>query len=205
MEAFFSFVQTKMLFVWKLVLNECVCRRPPSNSLLMLWRKLRLLISVGYLSFSLPISATCLSNFMSMRSNCWPWLVFHPHDWLYLQVPPLGKGSLYIRPLLIGTGPVLGLAPAPEYTFLIYASPVRNYFKVGTCSVELISLLIKNTWFIYILLVFFKQEGSAPLNLYVENEFVRASRGGTGGVKTISNYAPVCVYYIFFFFVKTNE
>ncbi|XP_008444507.1 branched-chain amino acid aminotransferase 1, mitochondrial isoform X1 [Cucumis melo] len=78
-------------------------------------------------------------------------------------VPPLGKGSLYIRPLLIGTGPVLGLAPAPEYTFLIYASPVRNYFK----------------------------EGSAPLNLYVENEFVRASRGGTGGVKTISNYAPV--------------
>ncbi|XP_022132131.1 branched-chain amino acid aminotransferase 1, mitochondrial-like isoform X2 [Momordica charantia] len=78
-------------------------------------------------------------------------------------VPPPGKGSLYIRPLLIGSGPVLGLAPAPEFTFLVYASPVRNYFK----------------------------EGSAPLNLYVENEFDRASRGGTGGVKTISNYAPV--------------
>ena len=45
-------------------------------------------------------------------------------------VPPPGKGSLYLRPLLIGTGPVLGLSPAPEYTFLIYASPVRNYFKV---------------------------------------------------------------------------
>ena len=47
------------------------------------------------------------------------------------QVPPPGKGSLYLRPLLLGSGPVLGLAPAPEYTFLIYASPVRNYFKVS--------------------------------------------------------------------------
>ncbi|XP_050216084.1 branched-chain-amino-acid aminotransferase 2, chloroplastic-like [Mercurialis annua] len=78
-------------------------------------------------------------------------------------VPPTGKGTLYIRPLLIGSGPVLGLAPAPEYTFLVYASPVGNYFK----------------------------EGSAPLNLYIEEEFDRASRGGAGGVKSITNYAPV--------------
>lgn len=46
------------------------------------------------------------------------------------QVPPPGKGSLYIRPLLIGSGPVLGVGPAPEYMFLTYASPVGNYFKV---------------------------------------------------------------------------
>lgn len=78
-------------------------------------------------------------------------------------VPPPGKGSLYIRPVLIGSGPILGLGPAPEYTFLIYASPVRNYFK----------------------------EGTAPLNLYIEEEFVRASPGGAGGVKSITNYAPV--------------
>jgi branched-chain amino acid aminotransferase len=45
-------------------------------------------------------------------------------------VPPAGKGSLYIRPLLMGSGAVLGLAPSPEYTFLIYVSPVGNYFKV---------------------------------------------------------------------------
>ncbi|CAN0864974.1 Branched-chain amino acid aminotransferase 2, chloroplastic [Linum grandiflorum] len=45
-------------------------------------------------------------------------------------VPPPGKGALYIRPLLMGSGAVLGLAPAPEYTFLIYVSPVGNYFKV---------------------------------------------------------------------------
>lgn len=51
-------------------------------------------------------------------------------------MPPFGKGSLYIRPLLMGSGAVLGLAPAPEYTFLIYVSPVGNYFKV------LLSLLV---------------------------------------------------------------
>lgn len=48
-----------------------------------------------------------------------------------VKVPPPGRGSLYIRPLLIGSGPILGLGPAPEYTFLIYASPVGNYFKVS--------------------------------------------------------------------------
>ncbi|KAJ0026294.1 hypothetical protein Pint_08589 [Pistacia integerrima] len=72
-------------------------------------------------------------------------------------VPPPGKGALYIRPLLVGSGPILGLAPAPEYMFLVYASP----------------------------------EGSAPLNLCIEEDFVRATPGGAGGVKAIGNYAPV--------------
>ncbi|KAL7174257.1 hypothetical protein ACSBR2_033501 [Camellia fascicularis] len=44
-------------------------------------------------------------------------------------ITPPRKGSLYIRPLLIGSGPILGLAPAPEYTFLVYSSLVGNYFK----------------------------------------------------------------------------
>ncbi|KAL2505616.1 Branched-chain-amino-acid aminotransferase 2 [Abeliophyllum distichum] len=78
-------------------------------------------------------------------------------------IPPPGKGSLYVRPLLIGSGPILGLAPASEYTFLVFASPVGNYFKDGT----------------------------APLNLYVEDEFHRSTRGGAGDVKSITNYAPV--------------
>ncbi|KAL3813713.1 hypothetical protein ACJIZ3_014981 [Penstemon smallii] len=78
-------------------------------------------------------------------------------------IPPPGKGSLYIRPLLLGSGAVLGLAPAPEYTFLIYVTPVGNYFK----------------------------EGLAPINLIVETEMHRATPGGTGGVKTIGNYAAV--------------
>ncbi|GKU94946.1 hypothetical protein SLEP1_g8367 [Rubroshorea leprosula] len=69
-------------------------------------------------------------------------------------VPPPGKGTLYLRPLLMGSGAVLGLAPAPEYTFLIYVSPVGNYFK----------------------------EGVAAINLIVEHELHRATPGGTGGV-----------------------
>ncbi|XP_008785715.1 branched-chain-amino-acid aminotransferase 2, chloroplastic-like isoform X2 [Phoenix dactylifera] len=78
-------------------------------------------------------------------------------------VPPQGKGSLYLRPLLMGSGPVLGLAPAPEYMFLVYASPVGTYFK----------------------------EGLAPINLIIDDEIHRATPGGTGGVKTITNYGPV--------------
>eukprot|EP00897_Mesotaenium_endlicherianum_P002412 jgi/Mesen1/2199/ME000152S01282 len=82
----------------------------------------------------------------------------------YSPIPPHGKGSLYIRPLLIGTGPILGLAPAPEYTFLIYVSPVGNYFKGGTLT---------------------------PISLKVEEHFHRATPGGTGAAKTIGNYSPV--------------
>lgn len=78
-------------------------------------------------------------------------------------VPPVGKGSLYVRPLLIGTGPVLGLSKSPEYTFLIYAAPVGDYFK----------------------------EGPSPIHLKVESLYSRAVHGGTGGIKTICNYAPV--------------
>uniref|UniRef100_A0A7N0VN17 Branched-chain-amino-acid aminotransferase n=2 Tax=Kalanchoe fedtschenkoi TaxID=63787 RepID=A0A7N0VN17_KALFE len=78
-------------------------------------------------------------------------------------IPPTGKGSLYIRPLLIGSGAILGLAPAPEYTFLIYVSPVGNYFK----------------------------EGLSPINLLIATDVHRATPGGTGGIKTIGNYASV--------------
>ncbi|VYS48645.1 unnamed protein product [Arabidopsis thaliana] len=77
-------------------------------------------------------------------------------------VPPPGKGALYIRPLLIGTGAVLGVASAPEYTFLIYTSPVGNYHKA-----------------------------SSGLNLKVDHNHRRAHFGGTGGVKSCTNYSPV--------------
>lgn len=77
-------------------------------------------------------------------------------------VPPFGKGSLYVRPLLMGSGGSLGLGPAPEYTFLVYASPVGSYHK-----------RLKS------------------LNLVVEEKHHRASHGGTGGIKTVANYSPV--------------
>ena len=76
-------------------------------------------------------------------------------------VPPRGKGSLYIRPVIWGTGPVLGVAPAPSYTFFIYVSPVGPYFKSGVKC----------------------------LNLRITNQFHRAAPKGTGGHKVIGNYA----------------
>ena len=46
-------------------------------------------------------------------------------------VPPRGRGALYLRPLLMGTGPILGLGPAPAYTLVVFAAAVGCYFKVG--------------------------------------------------------------------------
>ncbi|EOY15628.1 Branched-chain amino acid aminotransferase 5 / branched-chain amino acid transaminase 5 (BCAT5), putative isoform 2 [Theobroma cacao] len=76
-------------------------------------------------------------------------------------VPPPDKGFLHIRPLLLGNGPVLSLTTAPEFTFLIYVTPVGNYFEGGL----------------------------KPINLVVENETHRAAPGGVGSIKAIGNYA----------------
>lgn len=47
-------------------------------------------------------------------------------------VPPYDSGaSLYIRPLLIGTGPQVGVKPASEYMFVLFVTPVGPYFKGG--------------------------------------------------------------------------
>ena len=47
-------------------------------------------------------------------------------------VPPYESGaSLYIRPLLIGVGPQMGVAPAKEYIFVVFVAPVGPYFKAG--------------------------------------------------------------------------
>ncbi|RLM74879.1 branched-chain-amino-acid aminotransferase 5, chloroplastic-like [Panicum miliaceum] len=78
-------------------------------------------------------------------------------------VPPTGKGSLYIRPQLIGSGAILGVAPAPQYTFILFVCPVGHYFK----------------------------DGLSPISLLTEEEYHRAAPGGTGDIKTIGNYASV--------------
>ena len=52
-------------------------------------------------------------------------------------IPPYGKGSLYIRPCLWGTGPILGVQPAPSYTLCIYVSPVGPYFKGAVTPIKL--------------------------------------------------------------------
>ncbi len=47
-------------------------------------------------------------------------------------VPPYGSGgALYLRPLLFGSGPRIGLSPAAEYTLLIMVMPVGDYYKAS--------------------------------------------------------------------------
>ncbi len=78
-------------------------------------------------------------------------------------VPPIGLGSLYIRPCLWGTGAILGMAPAPEYSFVVYTSPVGNYFKAGAIE---------------------------PVKFQVCEDFHRSAPKGIGSAKFAGNYAP---------------
>jgi len=77
-------------------------------------------------------------------------------------IPPHGTGaSLYIRPLLIGSGPQVGVKPAEEYLFMVFVTPVGPYFK----------------------------EGFRPMNMMVCRDFDRAAPLGTGHIKVGGNYA----------------
>jgi branched-chain amino acid aminotransferase len=81
-------------------------------------------------------------------------------------VPPYESGaSLYIRPLLIGTGPQIGVKPASEYLFIVFAMPVGPYFK----------------------------EGFKPTDLVIYREYDRAAPLGTGKIKIGGNYAASLV------------
>ncbi len=78
-------------------------------------------------------------------------------------VPPYDSGgALYIRPIMIGNGQILGVAPAEEYKFIIYAVPVGPYFP----------------------------EGFKAINLEISKKYTRAAPGGSGFAKTCCNYAP---------------
>ena len=47
-------------------------------------------------------------------------------------VPPYGSGAtLYVRPVSVGTNPVIGVKPADEYQFRVFTTPVGPYFKGG--------------------------------------------------------------------------
>ena len=76
-------------------------------------------------------------------------------------VPPYGSGAtLYLRPFMFGSGPVIGVAPAPTYQFRIFATPVGPYFKGG----------------------------AKPLTIRI-SDFDRAAPNGTGHIKAGLNYA----------------
>ena len=77
-------------------------------------------------------------------------------------IPPYGTGgSLYIRPLLIGSGPKIGVEPSAEYSFIVLVNPVGAYYKGGL----------------------------NPVNAMVVNGYDRAAPNGVGHVKVAGNYA----------------
>ena len=76
-------------------------------------------------------------------------------------VPPYGSGAtLYIRPYMFGSNPVIGVKPADEYQFRIFVTPVGPYFKGG----------------------------AKPITIRV-SDFDRAAPHGTGHIKAGLNYA----------------
>jgi len=78
-------------------------------------------------------------------------------------VPPYGSGgALYLRPLLFGSGPRIGLQPADEYTFILMCLPVGDYYKGGLAS---------------------------PVDGLLITDFDRAAPQGVGSVKVAGNYA----------------
>lgn len=76
-------------------------------------------------------------------------------------VPTAKESSLYLRPTLIGTEPFLGVRPSQTYRFFVIASPVSSYYK----------------------------EGMGPVRIWVEENYVRAAKGGLGTTKAAANYA----------------
>ncbi len=77
-------------------------------------------------------------------------------------IPPYGTGaSLYIRPLLIGTGAQVGVKPAKEYMLIMFVTPVGPYYK----------------------------EGFKPISVMVDRHHDRSAPLGTGNIKVGGNYA----------------
>lgn len=77
-------------------------------------------------------------------------------------IPPYGSGAtLYIRPLLYGSGAEVGVKPSAEYVFIVFVTPVGPYFKGG----------IK------------------PVNMLICRDYDRAAPKGTGVFKVGGNYA----------------
>lgn len=75
-------------------------------------------------------------------------------------IPTKPGTSLYIRPFVIATDPFLGVRPSDTYMFIIILSPVGAYYP----------------------------EGLNPVKIWIEDEYVRAVKGGVGEAKTGANY-----------------
>lgn len=115
-----------------------------------------------------------LENAHRLQTTCKRLVMQAPTDEIFMQalervlkdnvdyIPPYNSGgSLYIRPLMIGSNPQIGVAPCYEYTFIILVTPVGAYYKGGLKGVRGM----------------------------VVTDFDRAAPRGTGSVKAAGNYA----------------
>ncbi len=76
-------------------------------------------------------------------------------------IPSSDGAALYIRPFIIADEEALGVHPAIVYKFMIILSPVASYYSGGF----------------------------APIDIMVEEDYIRSAPGGTGAIKAIGNYA----------------
>ncbi|MFU0833223.1 MAG: Branched-chain-amino-acid aminotransferase [Oscillospiraceae bacterium] len=100
-------------------------------------------------------------------------------DW----VPHEPETSLYIRPFVVTTDCQIGLHPSHKFQFVIITFPVAAYYPEGLklCSATGSGRTLK--------VAAYYPEGLKPVDIMVEEEFVRAVRGGTGFAKCGGNYA----------------
>ena len=58
------------------------------------------------------------------------------------MVPPYGSGAtLYLRPYMYASSPVIGVKPAEEYQFRLFATPVGPYFHEGAKQLQSVSVI----------------------------------------------------------------
>jgi branched-chain amino acid aminotransferase len=112
-------------------------------------------------------------NFLRLKKSCQKLCIPEVNEDLILQglielirleqdwVPSDEGTSLYIRPFIIASETFLGVRPAHEYKLYIILSPVAAYYA----------------------------EGLKPVSIMVEQNYVRAVKGGLGEAKTMANYA----------------
>lgn len=129
--------------------NRVVLFRPEANAARLQNSAARLLMpKVPVAMFAESVAQVALANrefIPPFRRENWAW-------------ETRNSMCLYIRPLLFGHGPQLGVRPAKDHAYVVYASPVRTYYS------------------------------GSGMRVLISNAFHRAAPGGTGNVKASANY-----------------
>lgn len=130
--------------------GRVVLFRPEMNAKRMQFTASRMLLPKVPVDFFVEaVTQTVLAN----REFIPP---FHRENWQWATRNPM---CMYVRPLLFGHGPELGVKPAKDHLFMVYTSPVQAYWPIH------------------------------GVRVLITDYFHRSMPGGTGNVKVIGNYA----------------